>query len=540
MKISNNNDLIINRGISKKPALPPLKAKKAPKPAPCKDRVDLTRKKAARLKQMLPAKTAKPAPKKKWTVLCYFAGDCHLEELAARDLLDLEKVGSGKDMNLIAQIDRGLNPSTSQYGGKPGAVRYYVTKSNNPDMISSPELEDLGQRNSVGTMVLKQFLAQGMKDYPADNYLLLFYGHGGGAMGMLTDEALSSDALMTLPDFHLALSQAEKEAEVDKDRVLLAFKSCMMSQAETAYELKDDAAMLLASQSEIDVLGENWKLDEMLGAKGIADKNLKQMANHIFDHNRERDINTLSLLDLKAVPELKKEISGFMEAVKQSPDDPAGIKSILEITSRPGYFVNVSLTQYAADLSSISRQIVKDPGIKDPAIKKAAKKLDNAIKKVVLKNTGKKAGQFEYNTNGLGISTAANQKAIKSSGYRSLAFDRDTDWSDFMTAFSEKTPLNTSGKTLIEPQWKKTAQTAQKTLDDFNPALKELNAARRDIALINEEKKPAANLRPEFWRQKDRVSRISFLKELSDLNRRAASPQREIMDAALEVLIPCR
>jgi len=47
-----------------------------------------------------------PAPPKKWTVLAYLDGDNNLERFALNSLLQMEKVGSGNDVNVIAQLDR--------------------------------------------------------------------------------------------------------------------------------------------------------------------------------------------------------------------------------------------------------------------------------------------------------------------------------------------------------------------------------------------------------------------------------------------------
>ena len=319
------------------------------KTGPVRDSLVLSRQKPQTVAG-LKAPKPEPKPQKQWTVLCYFAGDNDLESQIACQYTELEKVGSGEDMNILAQIDRGPRHNPV-FGGKPGAVRYFVTKNpapadSAPSVISSPELKDLGPVDSSSPQVFKDFLTYGMKQYPAKNYLIYVYGHGRGALGLMTDDTGESGGdTMSLPDFKKAVQEAENAAGVDKDQVLLGLQSCLMGQAETAYEFKDIASRMLASQTEIHC---GWGLAQVLGDKAAAGYSREEMSERFFENSRTAanagcaPIETISEFDLTKVPQLKKAVINLEKAILNSSDDPAVIKSILNMESRSFYITRAA------------------------------------------------------------------------------------------------------------------------------------------------------------------------------------------------------
>ncbi|PIP08843.1 MAG: hypothetical protein COX51_02100, partial [Syntrophobacteraceae bacterium CG23_combo_of_CG06-09_8_20_14_all_50_8] len=51
-------------------------------------------------------KAANASNKAKWTVMVYMAGDNNLDGAALRDIAEMAKVGSTKDVNVLVQLDR--------------------------------------------------------------------------------------------------------------------------------------------------------------------------------------------------------------------------------------------------------------------------------------------------------------------------------------------------------------------------------------------------------------------------------------------------
>ena len=487
----------------------------------------------------------KPLPPKKWTVLAYLSGDCNLEEYMVQDLLDMEKIGSSKDMNLLVQLDRGdeKTATTKFSDGVKGASRYYAeefkmkpgeldgyTRYNPATMpvlrerhtkITSPELKTLGQVNMADPKVLKDFLSWGMKNYPAKNYLIIAFGHGGGASGMITDEGAGPSAVIALPDLKKAVKGAEKAAGVKKEKVIIGLKSCQMGQIETAYELKDTAAYLLASQSTI--YANAWPMDEIFGEKGVENKDPEAMARHIFktntDRKDEKEISTLSLIDLKKAPQAAKAVSEFAKALKESQADPVRLKTLMEIKSRPLFLANSEICHYNSDLYDAAQQIagnpdpndpamlqadrIRDkaaqekrslkpeetdeinsliekakanvPDLNDPKLKKAAENLMTALDKMVL-DADRNSDEFGFDKNalGLGILATTDPERFSDIGYQDQAFSKKTGWDQAMTAYApgvtmEAMNRSLSGGNQVRSQALKVcADIARKTVKEYD------------------------------------------------------------------------
>jgi hypothetical protein len=106
---------------------------------------------------------------KQWTVMVYLAGDNNLDRAGIIDLKEMKRVGSTDQMNVIAQFDReGKDLSTNRYYIRKGGT---LTK----DVVGS-----LGETNMGSPRVLEDFIKWGIKNYPAEHYLLVVWNHGNG------------------------------------------------------------------------------------------------------------------------------------------------------------------------------------------------------------------------------------------------------------------------------------------------------------------------------------------------------------------------
>ncbi len=137
--------------------------------------------------------------KKKLTVLFWGNGSTNLEPLVVRKLLDLEKMGSTEDINIVAQISRAPQEKIKECHGEDyiesnidgnwsnQARRYYVTKGvqeENPlpviknETIDSPVIENRGNVNMGDKNELLDFLLTEMKEYPAEHYMVVLFDQG--------------------------------------------------------------------------------------------------------------------------------------------------------------------------------------------------------------------------------------------------------------------------------------------------------------------------------------------------------------------------
>ncbi len=124
-----------------------------------------------------------------WTILVYYGGDTNLEESLIKDLNEFQLAGgSDETINIIALLDR--SPEFSEIDDNwTGGRLYQVTLSNEGDtIIQSRLIADLGVLDMGDGATLAQFLAWGIRHYPAEHYALAFGSHGAGWQGVITDD----------------------------------------------------------------------------------------------------------------------------------------------------------------------------------------------------------------------------------------------------------------------------------------------------------------------------------------------------------------
>jgi hypothetical protein len=178
--------------------------------------------------------------KSKWTILAYYDGNNNIDEMAngtsagIAEAQELEKIGSTDKVQVFAMI------GAKKTGG--GCKYYHVEKNDNelPDQFSSTMIENLGAKDMSDKQTLYNFIVEGRKRYPADNYVLLLFDHGGGWRGLLWDEVNGAGAGMTLPALRAGLDTFHF--------AIIKFDMCLMSMIEVAYEVKDHADYMFGCQ----------------------------------------------------------------------------------------------------------------------------------------------------------------------------------------------------------------------------------------------------------------------------------------------------
>lgn len=178
--------------------------------------------------------------KAKWTILAYYDGNCNLDTTkngmswVIAEAQELEKVGSTGNVQVMAMVGSLKTGGQCKY--------YHFEKHDNelPDQLSSTVLEDLGTKDMSDTRTLTDFIKAGRAKYPAEHYMLMLKDHGGGWRGAMVDDQNGAGHMMTMPEMKEALDTFHFD--------IIAFDACLMSMLEVAYELKDNADYLVASQ----------------------------------------------------------------------------------------------------------------------------------------------------------------------------------------------------------------------------------------------------------------------------------------------------
>lgn len=212
----------------------------------------------------------------KWTIMIYMAGDNgeneDLEGDGWVDLMEMKLAKVGKDINIIVERD---------FGSKGFDGRYKITGQNITKIKSYDEI------NLGDPKILTRFIKEVKRDYPAERYAIVFWGHGTGMISVAgpgtiasnnrryrdisdyyylnqyqLDKIIAQDAITRiLPPRNyrsfaydhtnndsitlVEAKQALREAGVKFD--LIAFDACIMNQVEVLYQLKDFADIITAA-----------------------------------------------------------------------------------------------------------------------------------------------------------------------------------------------------------------------------------------------------------------------------------------------------
>jgi len=366
-----------------------------------RDRLDLSLKQAEE----------KPGELKKWTVLAYLGADNNLGTAQMANMQRMSAAGSGPEVNIAAQLD--------VKGG--GASRFKLGKSR-----SVPQLvKRFGPTDSGDPKVFEDFLKWGIKNYPAQNYLIVIGSHGGGIKGVIQDD--TSDSLMPIPDFKQALKTAEKAGGVDKSQVNLLFDACLMGQTEVAYEFQEVADTMIASEQSI--ISASFPYRSLIAQ--LASQEPQQTLESIPGMVNSLKVPNIALLKLNKMPGVKKSVEKLAAALLKTPAPPQAVKEIITRDTR-NFSVARGRKPYMnfIDLYDLAEKLKNSPEIQDKKLKSAAASVMKAVDKAVVER------QSSSDAHGLSIYASGDQADYEEFKYARLAFAQDSLWPKAMKKFA--------------------------------------------------------------------------------------------------------
>jgi hypothetical protein len=201
---------------------------------------------------------AKPLPLKDYTIMLFMNGKNNLAPMMVGKLVELEKLGSDKRLNIVMQLGiTKLNPACAKdncvypYGADwEGVRRYYVRKTGGPGrgIEASTRLPDPQNQDMGDYRALVDFALWAKRLLPARHYILVIGNHGGAWVDKpkpAAQKGVSYDDVtknyITTPEIGLAM-RALGGAEV------LIFDDCLMQAAEVASEIGTSATFIAGSE----------------------------------------------------------------------------------------------------------------------------------------------------------------------------------------------------------------------------------------------------------------------------------------------------
>lgn len=391
-----------------------------------------------------------------WTVMVYMAGDNSLDPEGVQDLNEMKKVGSTAKLNIVAQFDRAAGHV---------ARRYYLRKGG---IVTGAAVASLGAVNTGDPKCLSDFTQWGVKNYPADHYLLVLWNHGQGwddtdiyaderhrnlrrlATGPIRHALFHSPVRRTLEkagsdqtaraillddnakDFLDNLEM--KKVLVGTTKLLkrkldiLGMDACLMSMAEMGYQIRDGADYTVGSEQTEP--GEGWPYHTILGALAknpamtprdlsalIVDKYLASYGN--------ADGVTQSACDLSKAGALATAVARLVAALTASLSESASRQRILAVRNQvQSYEVpdNIDLVDFCSVLAKASD---------DSATTTACQNVVKAVKSAYVMAQGYKGGDMK-NSNGVAIYFPLQSVSPL---YAGLDFSKKTGWDAFLKTY---------------------------------------------------------------------------------------------------------
>ncbi|MEW6281900.1 MAG: membrane protein insertion efficiency factor YidD, partial [Candidatus Eremiobacterota bacterium] len=241
------------------------------------------------------------------TVLVYLDGRNRLATSSAKALRELEAAGGSSD-RVDVVVQSTVEPTLFERlrGIRPQATRRIHLAEGGARVV-----QQYSHCQPLNTRTLRDFLAWGMKAYPARRYMVLLKTHGAGFAGESVGVPLSATQLKA------ALQGAR--SETGGDIGVLALDACSTQQLELAYELRDQARVLTGSQE--DTLASNYPYYELLTAlRQASDLEPEEIGKLIVDANRAPSLQgpgltSQSALRLAQVSDLAARMRALRQAI---------------------------------------------------------------------------------------------------------------------------------------------------------------------------------------------------------------------------------
>lgn len=235
----------------------------------------------------------------KVTVLIYMNGsDLETDESQATlDLEEMLRAPYSEEVNIIVQT-MGTMEWSDKYDISSEETQRFILEEDDLKPVS----RRLGQLDCTSPYTLSNFIKWGVREYPAERYILLFWNHGGGPVyGFGYDEYQGYDEKLTLDEIKKALD------DCDTDFELIGMDCCIMSSLEVCYALYDYCDYMILSEEFETGIGWSYEgfFTSLVNNPGIS---IEELAHVIIDdmiEDNEKDYedepSTLALINQSMV-----------------------------------------------------------------------------------------------------------------------------------------------------------------------------------------------------------------------------------------------
>jgi hypothetical protein len=389
---------------------------------------------------------------KTWTFMVYMAGDNNLDPDGVQDLKEMKKVGSTKDVNVIAQFDRATGHM---------AKRYYLQKGGT---VIGDAVANVGKVNTGDPKNLLDFAKWGISNYPADHYALVLWNHGQGwdDTDIFAGERFRSLRRLTSSPvrhslFHTPVRNILKKAArnyearailiddnakdfldnqemkkvlagvkklLKRNLEILGMDACLMSMAEVGYQIHESADFTVGSEETepMDGWPYNSILAELTKNPAMTARDLSALIVQKYITSYTRDAVTQAACDLSKADDLAAAVASLATVLHAGLANSTTRQSLLDARTRVQEYEvsdNIDLVDFCTVLAKAM------PGTE------AAQRCDGVIQ------TAKKSYVVASSCKGKGMENSHGvaiyfPKGKVSPLYQGLDFSKRTGWDAFL------------------------------------------------------------------------------------------------------------
>ena len=379
----------------------------------------------------------------KWTFMVYMAGDNNLDGAALRDIAEMAKAGSAKDVHILVQLDRIEDQKTRRFRITPGGG------------FKKDCIETFSETNTGDPQILCSFCNWAVDNYPADRYALILWNHGSGwwedaksrAAGPAGKNPRRPLFRHTFPQAHRSICYDDTSGGDALDnrelRVVLAgictllgrkidllgMDACLMNMVEVAWQLRDSVQVIVGS--EIEEPFDGWPYAEILSR--LAARPRQDAAtfarwivkSYLASYKGKGETVTQSALDVGQIDNVVTKIDVLSGALLTALETDT--KSITAAWKKSPRFYEDNYI----DLLCFAKQLRRLPA---PDLRAAAEALIAALKpgkgRLILSQG--KIGREVRGTGGLSIYFPGDRI---NPAYRALDFCADCRWPAFLERY---------------------------------------------------------------------------------------------------------
>ncbi|MBL8481324.1 MAG: Ig-like domain-containing protein [Rhodocyclaceae bacterium] len=350
-----------------------------------------------------------------WTVMVYLAADNSLDAFSLRDINEMESLNLPSNVNIVIELDRAGSNNT--YRGR-------VQHDNNTTAIGG--YTSISEINSGDPASLRDFINWSASNYRADHYALVVWDHGGGLAGTSWDDS----------SFGANLSIAECTSAIS-DSVLgtngfdvIGFDTCLQGMVEQAYDLRNLADYVVASQ-DLEP-GDGWDyagwLQSLANNPNTSARDLAISAVNSYGAYYNHG-ETLAAVQTSSLTGLRDAINAFSDAtVNATSAQWTALRSARSGVTDYNYASYLDLAAYMDNVAASATLA--------GTIATRAAAVSTALRQAVVATTAVGGvGNLGMDDNGLSIYLPTSLQSATAADYsaNNLAFVADSRWRTYLT-----------------------------------------------------------------------------------------------------------